>query len=42
MLVLTGEADWASAQGGAPIIEAANTLLAEPATQIRIGAALIT
>jgi hypothetical protein len=34
MLVLTGEADWASAQGGAPTIEVANTIAAEPATQI--------
>ena len=34
MLALIGEADWASAQGGAPTIEVANTILAEPATQI--------
>src|SRR5262245_34478667 len=34
MLALTGEADWANAQGGAPTIEITNTILAEPATQI--------
>jgi len=34
MLALTSKADWASAQGGAPTIEVANTIPAEPATQI--------
>src|SRR5262249_59328720 len=43
MLALTGEADWANAQGGAPTIEITNTILAEPATvipfPIRVGPA---